>query len=320
MASTEHQQVESMIRAMAAARPTTNGADGSDPAEGQIAMRNMMEATAQPPENFPLVTITEVDAGGVPAEWIVPKEGGDTAKRLLYIHGGAFFMCSPRTHRPITTTLAAETGYAVLSIDYRMMPEHSRLTGFEDCVTAYDWVLENGPDGASSASHVYVAGDSAGGNLTLSLVHEAKQTGRRTPNAAVGIAPLTDGTMSSDSLIKNAPTDAVIGDMIAALEAIPVADRAAAQTASWGVEATDPRVSPIHGDLAGLPPILLHASESECLHDDAARFAEAAKAAGVDVTFKSWPDLMHVWHVYAPNVPEAVDALGEIASFMKKHA
>lgn len=321
MASVEHQQVEEMIRGLFA--KAQQGGDGNaQPGEpnpdGQIATRNMLEATAQPASAFPDVNIIEgVDAGGVPAEWVVAKDGADPSRRLLYIHGGGFFMGSPRTHRPITTTLAKESGCAVLSIDYRMMPENPRLAGIEDCHAAWDWMQENGPDGASPAVTSFVAGDSAGGNLTLSLIVGLNGSARRQADAAIAIAPLTDGRMVNESLTANAGTDAMLGGSIGLLEGMPHEQRIELQKANWGVEPTDPQVSPFHGELSGLPPLMIHASEAECLYDDARLFVAKAEAAGVDVTFSTQPDLMHVWHNFAPNVPEAVTALQEIAGFMR---
>jgi ABC-type sugar transport system ATPase subunit len=128
------------------------------------------------------------DAGGVRAEWVL-SPGADPARRTLYIHGGAFMMGSPRSHRTLTTRFSAMTGGAVLAIDYRLMPEHPRRAGIEDCRRAYRWLLANGPDGAAPAQAMFVAGDSAGGNLTLSLIAWARDTGLRAPDAAVALSP-----------------------------------------------------------------------------------------------------------------------------------
>ena len=322
MPSAEHEQIQDMMRnlmgqGMASA---SSPADGPNP-DGQIMIRNMFESTAQPVSAFPNVTITEVDADGVSAEWVVPKSGNaDTGRRLLYIHGGAFFMGSPRTHRPITTHLAEGMNAAVLAIDYRMIPDNVRQDGIDDCETAWRWMAENGPEGPSTARRMMVAGDSAGGNLTLSLLLALKQDGERQADAATAIAPLTDATMQSESLIANAPTDALLGQMIGTLEAIPVEERGAVQAETWGIPADHPSVSPIHGDLDNLPPILVHASTTECLFDDARRFTEKAQAAGTDVTLQTRDGLMHVWHNFAPNVPESVDALAEISAFFNDKA
>lgn len=321
MPSAEHDQIQEMLKTMMGqGMASTASDDGKTNPDAQIMIRNMFESTAQPASAFPTVDITEVDADGVSAEWVVPKSGADTSRRLLYIHGGAFFMGSPRTHRPITTHLAEGMKAAVLAIDYRMLPDNTRQDGIDDCVTAWHWMAENGPEGASTASKMMVAGDSAGGNLSLSLLLLLKEAGARQADAATAIAPLTDGTMQSESLIKNAPTDALLGKMIGALESIPAAERGAAQAETWGIAADHHSVSPLHGDLAGLPPILIHASTSECLYDDAVRFTDKATGAGTDVTLVTRDGLMHVWHNFAPNVPESVEALAEISAFFNERA
>ena len=120
-------------------------------------------------------TFTPVDCAGVPGQWVLAP-GADSARRTLYIHGGAFMMGSPKSHRTLTSRFAQMTGGAVLAIDYRLMPEHPRLAGIEDCRAAYCWMLDNGPDGAEPARAVFVAGDSAGGNLTLSGLYFVRLT------------------------------------------------------------------------------------------------------------------------------------------------
>ena len=107
-----------------------------------------------------------VNAGGVPAEWVLAP-GVDTTRRVLYIHGGAFIAGSPNSHRTVTSCFSKVANAAVLAVDYRLMPENRRRDGVEDCRTAYQWVLENGPHGPATASRVFVGGDSAGGNLSL---------------------------------------------------------------------------------------------------------------------------------------------------------
>jgi len=321
MPSAEHDQIQDMLKTMMGQgmASTGDGSGGSNP-DAQIMIRNMFESTAQPASAFPNVDITEVDADGVSAEWVVPKSGADTSRRLLYIHGGAFFMGSPRTHRPITTHLAEGMNAAVLAVDYRMLPENSRQDGIDDCLTAWHWMADNGPEGASTAGKMMVAGDSAGGNLTLSLLLLLKEAGARQADAATAIAPLTDATMQSESLLANAPTDALLGQMIGALADVPLDERGPRQAEAWGIAADHHSVSPLHGDLTGLPPVLIHASTTECLFDDARRFTEKATGAGSDVTLVTRDGLMHVWHNFAPNVPESVEALAEISAFFNERA
>jgi acetyl esterase/lipase len=226
-----------------------------------------------------------VDAGGVAAEWVLAP-GADPARRTLYIHGGAWMMGSPRSHRTITTRFSEITGGAVLAIDYRLMPEHPRMAGIEDCRTAYRWMLDNGPDGAAPANAVFVAGDSAGGNLTLSLIAWVRDQGLRAPDAAVAMSPATDGTLGSPSLLANIATDAMLGPLFGPLSRVP---RSVLLWGAWfrhRIRPNDPVVSPVFGDLSNLPPLLIHASDLEMLLDDSVRYANKASASGVSVGLK----------------------------------
>jgi epsilon-lactone hydrolase len=260
--------------------------------------------------------ITPVDAGGVAAEW-VQASGVDGNRRLLYIHGGAFCMGSPRSHRRLTSQFSELANAAVLSIDYRLMPEHPRLAGIEDCRAAYRWMLDNGPEGAGAASAVFVAGDSAGGNLTLSLLAWIRDQGLRAPNAAVALSPATDGSLGSPSLGSNLATDPMLGPLFKALAGIP---RPVLLWGAWlqtHVRPCDPVVSPVFGDLAGLPPLLVQASEMEMLRDDSRRYVAKAQAAGSPVVLQTWPHMIHVWQIFHRELPEARQALAEIGKFLQ---
>jgi monoterpene epsilon-lactone hydrolase len=261
----------------------------------------------------------QVDAGGVPAEWVLAP-GADPARRTLYIHGGAWMMGSPRSHRTITTRFSEVTGGAVLAIDYRLMPEHPRMAGIEDCRSAYRWMLDNGPDGAAPASAVFVAGDSAGGNLTLSLIAWVRDQGLRAPNAAVAMSPATDGTLGSPSLLANIETDAMLGPLFGPLSRVP---RSVLLWVAWlrhRIRPNDPVVSPLFGDLSNLPPLLIHASDVEMLLDDSVRYSNKASAAGSPVTLQTWNHVVHVWHIFNPELTEARQAFDEIGRFIDQHA
>ncbi len=260
-----------------------------------------------------------VDAGGVPAEWVVAP-GTDGTRRTLYIHGGAFVMGSPRSHRTLTSQFAALTGGAVLAIDYRLMPEHPRRAGIEDCRSAYRWMLEHGPQGEAAASAVFVAGDSAGGNLTLSLINWVRDQGLRAPDAAVALSPLTDATMASPSMRANIQSDAMLGPLFGPMARIP---RAVLLWIGWfqtRINPSNPVVSPLRGDLSRLPPVLLQASETEMLLDDSRRYANRAAAAGSPVTLQTWNHMVHVWQIFNPELPEARQALQQIGSFLEAAA
>ena len=161
-------------------------------------MREAMEGFFAEEEKRAVSSFTPVDADAVPAEWVVaPGVDADNNRRLMYIHGGAFFAGSPKSHRVITSKLSEVTNSSVLAIDYRLMPEFSRRDCVEDCATAYQWMLGNGSQGPGQADNILVAGDSAGGNLTLVLMALLRDTGGRAANAAVCLSPVTDCRFAS---------------------------------------------------------------------------------------------------------------------------
>ena len=260
-------------------------------------------------------TFTPVDAAGVKAEWVVAP-GTDSRRRVLYIHGGAFVMGSPVSHRNITSRFSQIANAAVLAIDYRLMPENARMAGIEDCRTAYQWLLQSGPQEREAAARIYVAGDSAGGNLTLSLIAWLRDQKLRQPDAAVALSPPTDATFGSPSLKHNMDSDAMLGPMFKGLAKVP-------KPLLWWfiwfqnrISPSNPLLSPVFGDLSGLPPTLVHASEAELLFDDARRYVNRAVSAGSPAKLQSWAHVVHVWHMFYPQLTEARDAWEEIERFI----
>lgn len=263
--------------------------------------------------------IRPVNAGSVRAEWVLAP-GHDPDRRLLYIHGGAYTMGSPKSHRYVTTELSRLCGAAVLVIDYRLMPENPRRAGIEDSQEAYRWLLGHAPDGERPARHLFVAGDSAGGNLTLMLLAWARDTGQRVVDAAAALSPSADSSFSSPSMRTNIPTDHMLGPMFGKMMRIP---QPVWLWMSWfgnRIRPCDPIVSPLFGDLGGLPPLLVHASESEMLRDDARRYVNKARASGSPATLETWPDMLHVWHFFGRELPEGREALERIAAFFERAA
>lgn len=303
----EHQAVIETLSRLAATLQAT-------PRTQQLAMlRSYMEsmfADCQLDAEF-----IPVHAGGVPAEWVLAP-GADPDRRALYIHGGAYTMGSPLSHRVITSKFSEISGGAVLAIDYRLMPENRRIAGIEDCRTAYRWILENGPDGPSPPKCLFVAGDSAGGNLTLSLIAWVRDQHLRAPDAAVALAPQTDATFGSPSLKVNLATDAMLGPMFAPLTKVPRSVLVWAGLFQNRMRPCNPTISPVFGDLSNLPPLLIHASESEMLLDDSIRYFNKATSAGSPVTLQTWGHAVHVWHIFHPNLTEAREAFEEIRMFL----
>ena len=306
--SAEHQAVVASLGGI-------SGALKNLPRRQHLAWLRRYMDTAFPVDD-PALRIIPADAGGVRAEWVLAPNA-DPQRRLLYIHGGAWTMGSPTSHRRLTAKFSEVANAAVLAIDYRLMPEHPRLAGIEDCRAAYRWMLDHGPEGPSPANALFVAGDSAGGNLTLSLIAWIRDQGLRAPNAAVALSPATDGTLGSPSLKGNIETDPMLGPLFKALAKVP---RTVLLWGGWAqnrMRPSHPVVSPVFGDLSGLPPVLVQASEAEMLFDDARRYVNKAAAAGSPVILQSWSHMVHVWQLFHPELPEGQEAFREIAAFLQ---
>lgn len=258
------------------------------------------------------------DGVNVDGDWTLVK-GANPNKRILYLHGGAFTVGSAISHRPLTYNIAKRTGCAVFAPNYRLMPEHSRMSGIEDCRAAYGWILNNGPDGLSDCQTIGVAGDSAGGNLTLMINHWTRNSSHRPPNAVVAISPITDATLSSPSMKKNLDTDLILAPLLKPVLKAPRTLLLWGLKKAYGFKPSDPLISPIHDDLSGLSPTLIQASQTEMLYDDGARYAAKAKAQSSPIVFQSWTNLPHVWQFFDDYVQEASQALDEVGLFFKRH-
>lgn len=306
--SVEHHEVVQLLGDLRAA------GGGSGGKRRLQAMRDAMDNMGNDAD-LSGIQLVDVDVAGVPSEWVLAKSA-DPNRRLLYLHGGAFTMGSRKSHRAITTKFSRITGASVLAVDYRLMPEHKRIDCLTDSQTAYRWILDHGPAGAAPVETLFVAGDSAGGNLTLAVIAWARDTGLRAADAAVALSPATDATFSGPSLVANLATDHMLGPLLGSISKIP---RSLMLWFSWitnRVRPCDPRISPIHGDLANLPPTLVHASEAEMLLDDARRYVHKATEAGSEATLETWHHMLHVWHVFEQRLPEAQHAFEHIETFL----
>ena len=249
------------------------------------------------------VTGTPVTAGGVPAEWIA-DEGAVGDRVVLYLHGGGYVAGSIDSHRNLTGHLAQAMGCKILALHYRLAPEHPHPAPVQDAVAAYRWLLEQG----YKAEHLMIAGDSAGGGLTLATLIALRDGGHPLPATATPISPWVDMEGLGESMTTRADVDPMI------------TKATLAEIAGLFLGNSDPRdplAAPLHADLAGLPPLLIHVGDSEVLLDDSTRFAAKAQAAGVDVTLEVWPEMVHVWHASAGFVPEADAAIARIAEYAR---
>lgn len=256
-----------------------------------------------------------VNEGNLRGEWVIAP-GVDVRRRILYIHGGAWMAGSPKSHRSITNRLSGVANAAVFSLDYRLLPENRRAQGIEDCQQAYRWLLVNGPQGPEELDFLLVSGDSAGGNLTLAIIAWARDTALRAADAAIAFSPATDAAMTSPSLTSNIASDPMLGPAFGKLTKIPLPFMWWVSWLTNRIRPSQAIVSPLRGDLSGLPPVLIQVSEAEMLFDDARRYVTKAQAAGSPVVLQSWPHMVHVWQLFTPELPEANHAYDNIGEFL----
>lgn len=239
--------------------------------------------------------------GGVVGEWVEAASGPPAVDALLYLHGGGFVGCSPRTHRPLTAALARQ-GLRVFVPDYRLAPEHPFPAAPQDALAVWRALRA-----AHTGGRLGVAGDSAGGNLALGLMLALKDAGEPLPDAAALFSPALDLVEESASLRLNSERDAMFdGPQLAHLVDAYLA----------GADARQPLASPLRGDLRGLPPILLHVGADEVLRDDALRLAAQARALGVHVELRIFERVPHVWQLLGW-LPEARASVAAAANFLK---
>jgi len=247
--------------------------------------------------------VTPVDAGGVPGEWVVAPEADDD-RVILYLHGGGYCMGSPSSHRRLVAELSKQAKARVLSLDYRLAPEHPYPAAVDDAVAAYRWLLAQ----RIPAARIAISGDSAGGGLTLATLLALRDAGDALPAAGVPLSAWTDMEGTGETMKTKASVDRMIQP-----------DRLK-ETADWyanGADMQQPHLSPVHGDYAGLPPLLMQVGGAEVLLDDSTRVAQRAKADGVDVTLEVWDDMPHVFQAFTGLLPEADEAIAVIGEFLK---
>jgi len=253
------------------------------------------------------VKLVRLKVGEIPCEWVVAV-GADPDVRLLYLHGGGFVSGSGGFYLAMAAHISAAAKSAVLLPDYRLAPEHPFPEGLEDCVAAHEWIRAHGPSGAGPAKATFIAGDSAGGGLTLTTLLALRDRKLPLPAAGVPLSPVTDFTLASESL-KTVP------DPIISARTMP-------EFRDLYLGKTDPRnplASPVFGDYHGIPPLLIQVGEHEMLRDDAVRVAAKARADGIRVTLEVWPGMFHVFQSHEPLLPEARQAVRHIADFMRSN-
>ncbi len=244
-----------------------------------------------------------VDAGGVPAQWLTPS-GAAPDRVLLYVHGGGYVMCSAETHRKMVGHIAKGAGCRALNLDYRLAPEHPYPAALNDTVAAYQWLLAQGVKPTAIA----IAGDSAGGGLCLGATLKLRDLGLPLPAALMTLSPWTDMEATGASMQTRAADDMIVD---------PSAIGQLAGVYLQGASTRDPYASPLYAALKGLPPICIQVGDEEVLLDDAVRFAELAKKAGVDLSLEIFPEMQHVFQIAAGGMPEADLAIAKLAAWLK---
>lgn len=266
------------------------------------AMRAVMEGMS----SFPSAgdtKCTPVNAGGVPAEWISASGAADD-RVILYVHGGGYVMGSVTTHRETIARLSKAAKARALALDYRLAPEHPFPAAVDDAVAAYRWLLSQN----IKPSRIVVAGDSAGGGLALATLVALRDAKVPLPAAGVCISPWVDMEGLGASMTTRAQVDPVVQKQ---------GLLGMAQLYLGGKDPKSPLAAPLHANLEGLPPLLIQVGDAETLLDDSTRVTEKAKRSGVKVDLEIWPEMPHVWHLFAPFLPEGQQAIEKIGQYVQ---
>jgi epsilon-lactone hydrolase len=249
------------------------------------------------------VRLIRLKIGDIPCEWVLAP-GADPDLRLLYLHGGGWVSGSGGNYLPLAADISVAAKCAVLLPDYRLAPEHRFPAGLEDCIGAHDWLIANGPSGPGPAKATFIAGDSAGGNLTLATLLALRDLKRPLPAGGIALSAATDFTLASESL-------KTVHDPIISARTMP-------EFRDRYLEKTDPRnplASPVFGDYRGIPPLLIQVGEHEMLRDDSVRVAKKARSDGIPVKLEVWPGMVHVFQIRG--LPESGEAIEHMADFMR---
>ncbi len=272
--------------------------------ETVLAFRETCENGAQRFGKLPVnITVKEEIINLIVSEWLIPQNAPEE-KLIFYIHGGGYVSGSNNDHRNIVSKVALQTGITTLLFEYGLAPENPYPAAVNDTINVYQAILQKG----YKPENIITMGESAGGGLCLATLLALRDKKIPLPKAAVAISPWTDLSCSGNSYhTKNKVSLAPLN--------------------SWNVfshyyvgkhNVRDPYISPLFGDLKGLPPIYINAGENDELFDDAKKFAEKAKFAGVETTFYGGEGMIHCYPLLAPMFPEATKAMNEIVNFINQ--
>ncbi|MGH7786644.1 MAG: alpha/beta hydrolase [Candidatus Binatia bacterium] len=249
------------------------------------------------------VTLRAEQAHGVAAEWTSTPDAS-RERVILYLHGGGYAIGSLLSHRHLVAQLGRTAGAQTLALDYRLAPEHPFPAAVDDALAGYRFLLEAG----FAASCIAIAGDSAGGGLTVAALVAAREAGLPQPACGVCISPWVDLEVSGASMTTKATEDPIV-------QREPLLQMAASYLG--GAHARSPFAAPLHADLRNLAPLLIQVGSAEALLDDAVRLAAAAGAQEVDARLEVWPEMIHVWHFFHPVLGEGRRALNTAGAYIR---
>ena len=272
---------------------------------GYMGMRRALEQSSGRLRPAPDVRWSAVDAGGIPGEWMLAP-GAEAERVVLYLHGGGYVGVSPVSHRGLTGEVSRTARARVLAIDYRLAPEHPFPAAVDDAVAAYTWLLGQGV----SPRRLAIAGDSAGGGLTISTLLTLRERGLPLPAVAACMSPWVD-LEGMGSTIK---THAHLDPLLKATGIVPMARHYVGPDG----DLRHPICSPIHADLSGLPPLLVQVGGREVLLDDAVRLVDRVRAAGGSAELEVWDHMIHVWQIFR-FLPESRRAVERLGAFIRQH-
>ena len=261
----------------------------------------LLASLVKPPKD---VKIDHIKIEGMDAEWISFPES-ESDKIVLYLHGGGYMEGSLTSHQDIAIRISRAAKVKVLLVDYRLAPEHPFPAAVEDAVNSYKWLIESEK---VNPNRIVIAGDSAGGGLTLVTLIKLRDEKIELPAAGVCLSPWTDLALTGESLRRNAKVD----PFLKFYDLVFMADLYVGDN-----DPKNPYISPLYADLLGLPPLLIHIGTAEIIEDDSVRFAEKAKKAGVDVILEVFDDMIHVFQAFADWAPEGQEAIEKIGKYIQ---
>lgn len=241
--------------------------------------------------------------GSIPACWTIAPSASKE-KVILFFHGGGFNAGSIKSHQSLMGKISRASGYAVLGIGYRLAPEFPFPAALNDALISYQWLLNH----SYLPSSIFFAGSSAGGGLVLSLCLKLKEINQLQPAAAICLCPMVDFTFSCNSIDSNKEKDWVQQERI----------YSAAKDYCKNEDPKNPLISPLFGNLEGLPPLLIQTGESEIFRDEAIAIAKKAQAHQVPVTLELWPETIHCWQLFASQVPKGQESIDHIGAFISQ--